>query len=164
MSKSGSQVIFFKDTSALRRGIMPLVVFVVLSLCIFTLSRIGLTLWSNSKEISGHFFEIFVQGIRSDFSIICTMYAPAFLILLLASILHLCKKPLLIALSLYLALVFTVQVVMERKTQSSFCRLPCLSKRSHCNLDRRTPVCVDFFISCRGRLFGLSFFIVAKTF
>ncbi len=116
MSKSGSQVIFFKDTSALRRGIMPLVVFVVLSLCIFTLSRIGLTLWSNSKEISGHFFEIFVQGIRSDFSIICTMYAPAFLILLLASILHLCKKPLLIALSLYLALVFTVQVVMELAT------------------------------------------------
>lgn len=116
MSKSEFQVNFFKDTLVLRRGIMPLVVFVALSLLVFTLSRIGLSLWCGSKEISGHFFEIFVQGLRSDFSIVCTMYAPAFFILLLASILHFCKKPLLTVVSLYIALVFTVQLVMELAT------------------------------------------------
>ena len=116
MSKSEFQVNFFKDALALRRGIMPLVVFVALSLLVFTLSRIGLSLWCGSKEISGHFFEIFVQGLRSDFSIVCTMYAPAFFILLLASILHFCKKPILTVVSLYIALVFTVQLVMELAT------------------------------------------------
>lgn len=102
------------QNSALHRGIMPLIVFILMSAIIFSVSRVALSLWTDT-EIQGHLFEIFVQGLRSDFSIICSSYAPALLLLLLVNIVRI-KRGLLSICAIYLALNFTSHVLLELAT------------------------------------------------
>lgn len=103
-----------ENKSFLHKGIMPLVIFVLLSLLLFSLSRTALCLWQGIP-LGDHFFDIFVQGLRSDFSIICTTYAPVLLLLIIA---NLCGRgrALLIMASILSALVFTVHLLMELAT------------------------------------------------
>lgn len=99
----------------LNRGIMPVIIFVLLSMAVFSLSRLGLSIWK-SGDVSGNLFEIFVQGLRSDFSICCTMYAPALLLMLVLNAARRLGVTCKWILCVYLASVLTVHVVIELAT------------------------------------------------
>ncbi len=99
----------------LRRGIMPVLAFAALSLLIFTLSRAGLCIWK-FPSAQGHLGYIFLQGLRTDFSIVCSMYAPAALFVLICALCRGMAKPCKYLLSAYLALVLTVNFVVEFAT------------------------------------------------
>ncbi len=82
---------------------------------VFTISRIGLAIWQ-PNDTQGHFFDIYIQGLRTDFSIICTMYSPALLLLLginfIGSNSSLLKK----IIAIFISLVLTTHVMIELAT------------------------------------------------
>ena len=97
------------------RGIMPLLVFVVLSMLVFTVSRTGLAIWQ-PNDTQGHFFDIYIQGLRTDFSIICTMYSPALLLLLGINLIGTDCGFLKRIIAFLLSLVLTTHVMIELAT------------------------------------------------
>ncbi len=101
--------------SFLSRGIMPVLLFVVLSMLVFTISRMGLAIWQ-PNDTQNHFFDIYIQGLRTDFSIICTMYSPALLLLLGINFIGINSKLLKRIVAVLLSLVLTTHVMIELAT------------------------------------------------
>lgn len=101
--------------AALGRGVWPAAAFMLLSMAVFTASRLGLCLWKGFSPAQD-FVPVFVQGLRSDFSIACTSYALPLLLLALMQIAGRAPAPLRALVRLILCLALTVHVFLEIAT------------------------------------------------
>jgi phosphoglycerol transferase MdoB-like AlkP superfamily enzyme len=101
--------------AAFGRGIWPAAVFLLLSMIVFSASRLGLCLWKGFSP-SEELMPVFVQGLRSDFSIACTSYALPFVLLVIMQIAGRAPAPLRAFVRLLLCLAVTVHVFMEIAT------------------------------------------------
>lgn len=100
---------------ALSRGVWPAAAFLLLSMAVFSLSRLGLCLWKGVSPAQD-FVPVFAAGLRSDFSIACTSYAAPLLLLSLMQIAGKAPSPLRLIVRLMLCLALTAHVFMEIAT------------------------------------------------
>ncbi len=96
-------------------GISPLVIFLVISVVIFTLFRLGLTFWKYDL-CKDNLSDIFIYGLRYDLSINATMLIPAVIAFIIAGYSEALKRYCTLFLKLYLPLVLTVQLFVELTT------------------------------------------------
>ncbi|MGN0908183.1 MAG: LTA synthase family protein [Succinivibrio sp.] len=101
--------------AAFGRGIWPAAAFMLLSMAAFSISRLILCLWKGFSP-SGVFFPVFVEGLRSDFSIACTSYALPLVLLALMQIAGRAPAPLRFLVRLMLCLALTAHVFLEIAT------------------------------------------------
>ena len=93
-------------------GIWPVAAFMLLSMAAFSLSRLALCLWKG-VSVRDNFPEIFIQGLRSDFSIACTCYALPLVILALFEISGRAPRFMRALVRVLLSLILTLHVFME---------------------------------------------------
>lgn len=97
-------------------GLMPLCLFIVVTLIFLTLSRICLMLWVSSSVPTDSILYILLQGVRVDFASVCGLYAPAFLFLLLCSLIRFKHSSVILIIKIYLTLGLVFFVINEAAT------------------------------------------------
>lgn len=96
-------------------SILPILVFFVISIFVFTLFRTGLVIWKLSDCIND-LGDIYLYGLRYDISINCTMFAPVILISLLGAFAEKTPKFLVTFQKYYLPVILAVQLFVELTT------------------------------------------------
>lgn len=96
-------------------SILPILVFILLSIVIFTFFRAGLVIWKYS-DCAGNLGHIFFYGLRYDISINCSMFAPIFLISILSAFAGKTPKAIVTLQKYYLAVILAVQFFVELST------------------------------------------------
>ncbi|SFS81404.1 Phosphoglycerol transferase MdoB [Succinivibrio dextrinosolvens] len=99
----------------LNYSIFPILVFFVLSICLFSLFRTGLVIWKFNDCVD-NLSEIFLYGLRYDISINCTMFAPVLLISILSAFAGNTPKPIVTLQKYYLPVILAVQLFVELTT------------------------------------------------
>ncbi len=96
-------------------SILPILVFIAISIVIFTLFRAGLVIWkfTDCQDSLGH---IFFYGLRYDISINCSMFAPIFLISLLCAFAGKTPRAVVAFQKFYLPVIVSIQLFVELTT------------------------------------------------
>ncbi len=99
----------------LKRGIMPVLCFIVISLLFLALCRLGLYFWQREHVPDGYFLYVMLQGLRVDFATLCMLYALPALALVFAAVPGL-KKTCCILTFILLPLILAFLVMNEAAT------------------------------------------------
>ena len=84
-----------RKNSLLKVGVLqPLLCFFIVDLLILSLSRLLLSIWQSERAFaeSRHYAQIFIGGLRIDLSSLGYLFAPALLLIIIATLIRIVNK------------------------------------------------------------------------